>query len=78
MITQMKIDNVMSRKEAERKIEQFNVRTAGNFHNFNFIACPAYGSFDIIVESEYFKEGSERERQFELLEAFNFAIISDL
>ena len=73
-MTHIFIDNVGSREEAQRKIDKLQALTKNNFHNFTFHICAAYGSFDIMVGSEY--NFSEQDKEKALLEAFSFALMA--
>jgi hypothetical protein len=72
-MTQIKIYNTGSEFAAKAKINKIAPIVKNNFHNFTFIVCPAYGSFDLYVCSEYDFEEEDKEKA--LLEAFNFALM---
>ena len=53
MITMIKLLNVGSRGTAEIKVEKLKVATQFNYHNLEYLICPAGGSFDIMVQADY-------------------------
>lgn len=74
MITQVKIYNVGSRKYAEVMVAKLKKVTDGNYHNFEYRICPAYGSLDIVLESDYEFDGEDPQKQ--LLDFFNMMLVS--
>jgi len=66
-------------KKAEELIEELYRITKGNFHNFKFAACPIGGSLDIYLSSDYdFEDGEKGTPEYQLLSAFNFALMSEM
>lgn len=53
MITMIKLLNEGSRSNAENKVEKLEVATKFNYRNLEYLICPAGGSFDIMVQSDY-------------------------
>jgi len=74
----IKIYNVYKREEAERKIKALEKITKNNFHNFKFTACPAGGSLDIYLSSDYEFDTEEIEDispETRVLRAFIFSLL---
>ena len=76
-MTIIKIDNTSNREMAENKIKKLkNMEwVKNNYHNFEFLICPAGGSFDIYISSDY---EFENNAEFELLDSFTSALIASL
>lgn len=76
-MTSIKISNTSNREMAEQKIEKLKSMkwVKNNYHNFEFLICPAGGSFDIYVSSDYEFENNAK---FELLDSFTSALIASL
>ena len=76
MITCIKIDNVMNKETATKKIKKLQKVTEGNYHNFEYLVCPIGGSFDIMLQSDYEFDGeTQQEQEREMLEFFNFMLV---
>ena len=76
MITMTKIDNLFSRESAERKVARLEELIGSTFYNFEFLICPAGGSFDLFVQSDYDFDGQDAEK--DLLAAFTFCLVSGI
>lgn len=72
-INTYKIYNSMTRAGAEAIISKVSKITNGHYSNIKYLICPAYGSFDIYIESDYGYDSD-----VELLETFNFILLSKI
>ena len=74
----IKIDNVCKREEAERKIEALKKITKESYCNFEFTVCPAGGSLDIYLSSDYEFDTDEYENtspEIQMLRTFIFNLL---
>lgn len=76
MVTTITIDNTSSTERGEKIIKKLKAITDGNYHNFKYLLCPAYGSLDIVVESDYQFDGADPQK--EMLEFFNYMLVGAL
>jgi hypothetical protein len=74
-ITTVKVNNVMKREQANEMIKRLTTKCK-SFHNFTFHACPAYGSLDIIAETDYdfSEDGEEIDQEKEMLSTLVFLL----
>lgn len=76
MTTIKKIANATNQMAGMRKASKLKAVTDGSHYNFEYQICPASGTYDILLESNYeFHGETEKERQSEMLEHFNSLLI---
>ena len=74
--TTIKIANEFTKDKAYKKAAKLGSMTLTSYYQFTYHVCPAGGSFDIMLSSPYEFESEDAEK--EMLQAFNFILVSNM